>query len=95
MFRIILQIIGIVLLISMVTVVTLKMDNMGADGPSILFPGGELVSGELHTGSEPDWRFTDDVAGIDLQLDKPMSSRRIFVMENGGKEMLDELYKDH
>ena len=85
MFRIILQIIGIVLLISMVTVVTLKMDNMGADGPSILFPGGELVSGELHTGPEPDWRFTDDVAVIDLQLDKPMSSRRIFVMENGGK----------
>jgi len=85
MFRIVLQVIGIVVLIGVVTIVTLKIDNMDADGPSILFPGGELVTGELHSGPDPDWRFTDDVAVIDLQLDNPMSSRRIFIMESGGK----------
>jgi hypothetical protein len=85
MLRIVLQAVGIVVLIGAVTIITLKIRNMDADGPSILFPGGELVSGELHTGPDPDWRFTDDVAVIELQLDKPMSSRRIFIAESGGK----------
>jgi len=85
MLRIILQIIGIVVLISAVTIITLKIDHMDADGPSILFPGGELISGKLHTGPDPDWTFTDDVAVIELQLDNSMSSRRIFVAESAGK----------
>jgi len=85
MLRIVAQIIGIVVLIAAVTIITLKIANMNADGPSILFPGGKLVTGELHSGPDPDWRFTDDIFVIELQLDKPMSSRRIFVMESGGK----------
>jgi hypothetical protein len=85
MLRIILQVIGIVVLFSAVTVITLKIDNMNADGPSILFPGGELVTGELHSGPDPDWTFTDDISVIELQLDNPMSSRRIFIMESDGK----------
>ena len=48
--RIILQIAGIVVLTLAVTIITLRIDNQDADGPSILFPGGELVSGELYTG---------------------------------------------
>ena len=85
MLRIVLQVIGIVVLIGAVTIITLKIDNMDADGPSILFPGGELVTGELHSGPDPDWSFTDDIAVIELQLDSPMSSRRIYIMESGGK----------
>ena len=85
MLRIVLQVIGIVVLFAAVTMITLKIDNMDADGPSILFPGGELVTGELHSGPDPDWRFTDDIAVIELQLDDPMSSRRIYIMESGGK----------
>jgi hypothetical protein len=85
MLRIVLQVIGIVVLIGAVTIITLKIDNMDADGPSILFPGGELVSGELHRGPDPDWGFTDDTFVIELQLDSPMSSRRIFIMESDGK----------
>ena len=85
MLRIVLQVIGIVVLIGAVTIITLKIDNMNADGPSILFPGGELATGELHSGPDPDWRFTDDTAVIELQLDDPMSSRRIFIAESGGK----------
>ena len=85
MLRIVLQLIGVVLLISAVTIGTLKIDNMSADGPSILFPGGELVTGELHTGPDPDWGFINDTAVIELQLDSPMSSRRIWIIESGGK----------
>ena len=51
--RIVLQVLGILILIPAVTIITLRMDNSDADGPSSLFPGGELVSGELHIGTEP------------------------------------------
>ncbi len=85
MMRILLQLLGILILIPCVTIVTLRLDNQDADGPSILFPGGKLVSGELHQGPEPDWRFTDEVPTIELQLENPLSSRRIFVMESNGK----------
>ncbi len=92
MLRIILQVIGVIILIPLVTIVTLKIDNQGADGPSILFPGGELVSGELHTGPDPDWSFTDEVPTIELQLISPLSSRTIFIMESGGKVYIPSGY---
>lgn len=85
MLRITLQVIGLVVLLLAATIVTLKLKHQNADGPSVLFPGGELVSGELHTGPEPDWSFTDDIFTIELQLVDPPSSRRIFVMESDGK----------
>jgi len=83
--RIVLQVVGVVVLVFGVTLITLRVDNQDADGPSILFPGGKLVTGELHTGTEPDWSFTDDVPTIELQLVNPLSSRLIFVMESEGK----------
>ncbi len=90
--RIILQIVGIVVLILAVTIITLRIDNQDADGPSILFPGGELVSGELHTGPEPNWSFTDEVPTIELQLVNPLSSRTIFIMESDGKVYIPSGY---
>lgn len=90
--RIILQIVGIVVLIPAVTMVTLKIAKQDADGPSILFPGGKLISGELHTGPEPDWSFTDDVPTIELQLVDPLSSRTIFIMESDGKVYIPSGY---
>ena len=83
--KIVLQILGLIVLVLSVTIVTLKLKHQNADGPSVLFPGGELVSGELHAGPEPDWRFTDELFTIELQLNDPMSSRKIFVMESDGK----------
>ncbi len=83
--KIILQVVGILILIPTVTLATLRFENRNADGPSILFPGGELTSGELFTGPEPDWRFTDDIETIELQLNDPMASRRIYILESEGK----------
>ena len=90
--RIILQIVGVIILIPAVTIVTLRTANQDADGPSILFPGGELVSGELHTGPDPDWSFTDEVPTIELQLVDPLSSRTIFIMESDGKVYIPSGY---
>ena len=92
MIRIILQVVGVLILIPVVTIVTLRLENRDADGPSILFPGGALVSGEMYTGAEPDWAFTADVPVIELQLDNPLASRRIFIMESGGKAYVPSGY---
>ena len=90
--KIVLQVVGIIVLFFAVTIITLTVDNQDADGPSILFPGGELVSGELHTGAEPDWSFTDDVQTIELQLVDPLSSRTIWIMESEGKVYIPSGY---
>ncbi len=54
------------------------------DGPSRLFPGGKLTSGELHSGPEPDWSFTKDIYTIDLET-ADGTSRRIFIIESDGE----------
>ena len=83
--KIALQLVGILLLIPTVALLTLRYENRNADGPSIIFPGGELVSGELYAGPEPDWSFTDQVGTVDLQLNDPLSSRLIWILESEGK----------
>ena len=83
--KIVLQVAGILLLIPVVAMATLSFANRSNDGPSIIFPGGELVSGDLYTGPEPDWSFTDQVSTVHLQLDDPLSSRLILIEESGGK----------
>lgn len=83
--KIILQLIGLMILIPVAVLTTLRYENRNNDGPSILFPGGELTSGSLHTGPEPDWKFTDQISTVDLQLYDPLSSRLIWIEENEGK----------
>jgi hypothetical protein len=82
--KIALQTLGILVLIPTIAVGTLRFENRNNDGPSILFPGGELISGELYQGPEPDWRFTHDISTIELQLED-LSSRLIWVHESEGK----------
>lgn len=79
------QIAGVLLVVPAVAVATMSFENRNNDGPSILFPGGELISGELYSGPEPDWGFTDQVSTIHLQLDDPLSSRLIWIEESAGK----------
>ncbi len=83
--KLIAQIVGIFVMLLLLTLVTLRLKHQDDDGPSVLFPGGKLVSGTLHEGPDPDWSFTDDVATIELETSDPLSSRRIFVMESDGK----------
>ena len=76
MLRIIVQILGVLVLLLLLTIVTKRAQYSDHDGPSILFPGGALVSGTLHTGPEPDWSITEDEFTIKLQTSNPISSRR-------------------
>ncbi len=101
--KLLLQIVGLFVLLLGVTWVTLSFKYHDADGPSVLFPGGQLVSGELHQGADPDWSFTDEVGTIELETSDPVSSRTIWVMESDGKiyvgsaymrSMLGRLWKD-
>lgn len=82
---IVLQALGIVVLIPLVAMATLNLKYRQADGPSILFPGGKLVSGELHTGAEPDWSFIRQVGIVELQLEEPPRSRRVWIVEHDGR----------
>ena len=76
---------GVLLLIPVVAIVTLLVASGYADGPSRLFGGGELVSGELVTGPEPDWSFAHDLPTIELQLLNPPRSRVMWIVEHEGK----------
>ena len=82
---VIVQLLIALVTIPAVTLATMSFENRNNDGPSIIFPGGELVSGELYLGPEPDWSFTDDVGTVHLQLDDPLSSRLIWIEESDGK----------
>ena len=84
-FKIALQLVGFVVLIGAVAIGTLRIQRSSADGATVVFPGGEMIAGEIHTGPEPDWSFTDDVFTIELQLNDPMATRRIFILESEGK----------
>ena len=83
--KIVLQMVGFVVVIGAVTIGTLRIQRSSADGATVVFPGGEMVAGELHTGAEPNWSFTDDIFTIELQLNDPMATRRIFILESEGK----------
>ena len=87
-----LQIIVAMITIPAVALATMSFENRNNDGPSIVFPGGELVSGELYSGPEPDWSFTNEVSTIHLQLDNPLSSRLIWIEESDGKVYITSDY---
>jgi hypothetical protein len=76
---------GVLVLIPIVAIGTLLFASGYRDGASLLFGGGELVSGELVTGAEPDWAFARDVPTIELQLYTPLRSRVMWIVVHEGK----------
>jgi len=56
-----------------------------ADGPLEIIAGGELTSGELHTGPEPDWSIVRDLNTVEFQLLEPARSRTTWIMEADGR----------
>jgi hypothetical protein len=83
---------GVLLLIPLVAIGTLLIVSGYSDGASPLFGGGELVSGELVTGREPDWSFVHDLPTIELQLFDPPRSRVIWIVEHEGKPYVVSAY---
>lgn len=56
-----------------------------SDGPIGPFPGGELESGELYQGPEPDWTFARDLPELEFQLVSPPRSRTIWLVVHDQK----------
>jgi hypothetical protein len=83
--RKLLIVVGVLLLVPLVAIGTLLVASGYSDGASPLFGGGELVSGELVTGPEPDWSMVREVPTIELQLLDPPRSRVMWIIEHGGK----------
>lgn len=63
-----------------------------ADGPLEIVAGGPFSSGELVTGSEPDWSFVHDVAEVEFQLLEPARSRTTWIVEYEGKAYIPSGY---
>ena len=51
-------------LIPVTAVSTAAVKARFADGPNRVFSGGPLVSGDMHAGPEPDWRFVNSLPTI-------------------------------
>jgi hypothetical protein len=83
-FRLIVIIIGLAL-IPITAVATAALKQRFEDGPNRVFSGGPLVSGELYRGPEPDWEFVNDIPTIEMQLEEPPTSRRIWVASHNDK----------
>ena len=56
-----------------------------ADGPLEIIAGGPFVTGEKHTGAEPDWSFINNVNTVEFQLIDPDRSRTTWIVEHEGK----------
>ena len=71
---------------------SLAIKTSFSDGPSVLFSGGPLISGEMMTGQEPDWSFVRNIRTFELQLMSPARSRTLWIVEHNGKLYLNSNY---
>ena len=72
-------------MIPLSAIATAAIKQRFTDGPNRVFSGGALISGELHQGTEPDWQFVNGIPTIEMQLEEPSTSRRIWTVEHDGK----------
>lgn len=77
--------VSVLISVSITAVGTAALKARRFDGPTQLFAGGPLISGPLITEPEPDWRFTDKIDSIELQLLDPSTSRRVWVIQYDGR----------
>jgi len=62
------------------------------EGDLAVVAGGAFVSGELHSGDEPDWDFLKDYPTVEFQLLDPARSRNTFVMVWDGRIFIPSGY---
>ena len=83
---------GTMTLIPVVALGALAISARSSDGPSVIFRGGVLESGELVTDWESDWSFVRDIRTFELQLLNPPQSRTLWLVEIDGKLYLNSNY---
>ncbi len=80
-----LRVVGVLLGVLILAIAALVLGARFADGPVAIVAGGPFTSGELVTGSEPDWSFVRDVREVEFQLLDPPRSRTTWILDHEGK----------
>jgi hypothetical protein len=83
--RTFLRIVGGLILLLVVLIVGVLVGARFADGPIAIIAGGPFKSGQLVSGSEPDWSFVHDVREVEFQLVEPPRSRTTWILDHEGK----------
>ena len=83
--RTVVRILGIVLAVPLILIAGLAVVARFHDGPIAIFAGGPFESGELVTGSEPDWSFVHEIREVEFQLLDPPRSRTTWILDHAGK----------
>ena len=89
---IVLRLIGGLLALALVAIGGLLVVARFADGPLAIIAGGPFTSGELVSGTEPDWSFVHDVEEVEFQLLDPPRSRTTWIVEHEGKAYIPSGY---
>ncbi|MBW2243657.1 MAG: hypothetical protein JRH01_16865 [Deltaproteobacteria bacterium] len=90
--RTLLRVVGGALVLLAVAIVILLVGARFSDGPLAIVAGGAFTSGELVTGTEPDWAFVHDVEEVEFQLLAPPRSRTTWIVEHAGKAYIPSGY---
>ena len=81
----VLRVVGGLLALLLLAIGGLLVGARFADGPIAIIAGGPFTSGELVSGSEPDWSFVRDVREVEFQLLEPARSRTTWILDHDGK----------
>jgi len=84
LLKTVIMLLGLVL-IPVTAVTTAAVKQRFEDGPNRVFSGGPLEAGELYRGPEPDWSFVNEIPTIEMELEAPGTSRRIWVASYDNK----------
>lgn len=86
------RMISLLLLLVALGVGVLLIGARFADGPVAIIAGGPFKSGEVVTGTEPDWSFVHDISEVEFQLLDPERSRTTWIVEHEGKAYIPSGY---
>ena len=81
----VLRVVGGLFALLLVVIGGLLVGARFADGPIAIIACGPFTSGELVSGSEPDWSFVRDVREVEFQLLDPPRSRTTWILDHEGK----------
>lgn len=88
----VLKLLGKLLLVLVIGIGVLLFVARFADGPLEIIAGGELTSGEMYSGPEPDWSIVRDLNTVEFQLLEPARSRTTWIMEAEGRVFIPSGY---
>ncbi len=75
---------AVILAVILIGAVMIGVLTRFQDGPTMAFPGGPFVSGEVVPSQGVDWSFLRDVDVVELELIEPPQSRTTWILYHEG-----------